>query len=68
MMNFLVNLIIYSLNTPPGTKILIGHGNLPISHGIVLLRPSNIAQVLGGKVTNLVEKWELNKVCCIVQF
>ncbi|XP_017762521.1 PREDICTED: tudor domain-containing protein 3 isoform X1 [Eufriesea mexicana] len=50
-----------SLNTPPGTKILIGHGNLPISHGIILLRPSNIAQVLGGKVTNLVEKWELNK-------
>ncbi|XP_006622399.1 tudor domain-containing protein 3 isoform X1 [Apis dorsata] len=50
-----------SLNTPPGTKILIGCGNLPISHGIILLRPSNITQVLGGKVTNLVEKWELNK-------
>ncbi|XP_043252881.1 tudor domain-containing protein 3 [Colletes gigas] len=50
-----------SLNTPPGTKILIGSGNLPISHGIILLRPSHIAQILGGKVTNLVEKWELNK-------
>lgn len=50
-----------SLNTPPGTKILISCGNVPMSHGIILLRPSNIAQVLGGKVTNLVEKWELNK-------
>ncbi|XP_050583231.1 tudor domain-containing protein 3 isoform X1 [Bombus affinis] len=50
-----------SLNTPPGTKILIGCGNVAMSHGIILLRPSNIAQVLGGKVTNLVEKWELNK-------
>ena len=50
-----------SLNTPPGTKILIGCGNVAMSHGIILLRPSNIAQVLGGKVTNLIEKWELNK-------
>ncbi|XP_054000824.1 tudor domain-containing protein 3 [Hylaeus anthracinus] len=50
-----------SLNTPPGTKILIASGNLPMSHGIILLKPSHIAQVLGGKVTNLVEKWELNK-------
>lgn len=57
-----------SLNTPPGTKILIGCGNVTMSHGIILLRPSNIAQVLGGKVTNLVEKWELNKVCRIIQF
>ncbi|XP_031844946.1 tudor domain containing 3 [Nomia melanderi] len=50
-----------SLNTPPGTKILIGSVELPTSHGIILLRPSHIVQVLGGKVTNLVEKWELNK-------
>ncbi|XP_076175475.1 tudor domain containing 3 isoform X2 [Ptiloglossa arizonensis] len=50
-----------SLNTPPGTKVLLPSGNLPMSHGIILLRPSNIVQVLGGKVTNLVEKWELNK-------
>ena len=39
-----------------------------MSHGIILLKPSNIAQVLGGKVTNLVEKWELNKVCYMIQF
>ncbi|XP_076676138.1 tudor domain containing 3 isoform X3 [Andrena cerasifolii] len=50
-----------SLNTPPGTKVLIASGNLPMTHGIILLRPSYIAHVLGGKVTNLVEKWELNK-------
>ncbi|XP_076237130.1 tudor domain containing 3 isoform X2 [Calliopsis andreniformis] len=50
-----------SLNTPPGTKLLLSTGNIPISHGIILLRPMHIVQVLGGKVINLVEKWELNK-------
>ncbi|CAK9825994.1 Tudor domain-containing protein 3 [Anthophora retusa] len=50
-----------SLNTPPGTKILINAENLSMSHGIILLRPSSIVQVLGGKVASLVEKWELNK-------
>ncbi|KAG7206898.1 hypothetical protein KM043_000795 [Ampulex compressa] len=50
-----------SINTPPGTKLLIKSGNLPISHGIILLKPKYVAQVLGGKVANLVEKWELNK-------
>ncbi|XP_025158428.1 tudor domain-containing protein 3 isoform X2 [Harpegnathos saltator] len=50
-----------SLNTPPGTKILIKSGILPVSHGIILLRPSHIVHVLGGRVANLVEKWELNK-------
>ncbi|XP_032664027.1 tudor domain-containing protein 3 isoform X2 [Odontomachus brunneus] len=50
-----------SLNTPPGTKILIKSGILPVSHGLILLRPSHIVHVLGGKVVNLVEKWELNK-------
>ncbi|XP_034171692.2 tudor domain containing 3 isoform X3 [Osmia lignaria lignaria] len=50
-----------SLNTPPGTKILLGSGSPPMSHGIILLKPSQIVQVLGGKVTSLVEKWELNK-------
>ncbi|XP_017880580.1 tudor domain-containing protein 3 isoform X2 [Ceratina calcarata] len=50
-----------SLNTPPGTKLLIASGDVPMSHGIILLKPSGIAQLLGGKVVNLVEKWELNK-------
>lgn len=50
-----------SLNTPPGTKVLIRGGNILMSHGMILLRPMHIGQVLGGKVTNLVEKWELNK-------
>ncbi|XP_018343989.1 PREDICTED: tudor domain-containing protein 3 isoform X2 [Trachymyrmex septentrionalis] len=50
-----------SLNTPPGTKILIKTGTLPVSHGLLLLRPSHLIYVLGGKVANLVEKWELNK-------
>ncbi|XP_015593361.1 tudor domain-containing protein 3 isoform X2 [Cephus cinctus] len=50
-----------SLNTPPGTKLLIRGGNLLLSHGIILLKSFNIATILGGKVPNLLEKWELNK-------
>lgn len=50
-----------SLNTPPGTKLLIKSGNLCTTHGIILLRPQNIGYVYEGKVANLVEKWELNK-------
>ncbi|OXU21941.1 hypothetical protein TSAR_014115 [Trichomalopsis sarcophagae] len=55
------NISSISLNTPPGTKLLIRGGTLPMSHGVILLKPFNIVQVLGGKVTSLVEKWELNK-------
>ncbi|XP_070159566.1 tudor domain-containing protein 3 isoform X5 [Polyergus mexicanus] len=50
-----------NLNTPPGTKILIKSGTLPVSHGILLLNPSHVVHILGGRVTNLVERWELNK-------
>ncbi|XP_015187907.1 PREDICTED: tudor domain-containing protein 3 [Polistes dominula] len=50
-----------SLNTPPGTKLLLKPGSVPISHGIILLRSLHIGQLLGGRVSGLVEKWELNK-------
>ncbi|XP_024892042.1 tudor domain-containing protein 3-like isoform X1 [Temnothorax curvispinosus] len=50
-----------SLNTPPGTKILIKSGTLPVSHGLFLLTPVHLIYILGGKVASLVEKWELNK-------
>ena len=53
---------IYSLNIPPGTKLLIKSSNLSTSHGIILLRPIDIGHVYEGKVASLVEKWELNKV------
>lgn len=33
-----------------------------MSHGILLLSSSHIIHILGGRVANLVEKWELNKV------
>lgn len=59
--NYLSILYAVSLNTPPGTKILIKSGILPVSHGILLLNP-HIVHTLGGRVINLVEKWELNKV------
>lgn len=44
--------------TPPGSKILIR--NAKISNGFILLNNSN-CHVLGGKVPNLYEKWELAK-------
>ncbi|XP_063991401.1 tudor domain-containing protein 3 [Diachasmimorpha longicaudata] len=50
-----------SLNTPPGTKILLKSGGAPTSHGIILLKAFNISSVLGGKVPTLIEKWELNR-------
>uniref|UniRef100_A0A0C9PW73 TDRD3 protein n=1 Tax=Fopius arisanus TaxID=64838 RepID=A0A0C9PW73_9HYME len=50
-----------TLNTPPGTKILLKSGGAPTSHGIILLKPFNISSVLGGKVPALIEKWELNR-------
>lgn len=37
------------------------HGNIITSHGIILLKSSNIANVIGGVVPNLIEKWELNR-------
>lgn len=56
---------IFSLNTPPGTKLLL-QGPLTTVHGIILLKPANIGQILVGKVANLVEKWELNKVFLVL--
>ncbi|XP_014214829.1 tudor domain-containing protein 3 [Copidosoma floridanum] len=50
-----------SLNTPPGTKLIIKKQSTPFLSGIILLSPKDIVQVLGGKVSHMVEKWELNK-------
>ncbi|XP_071453136.1 tudor domain-containing protein 3 isoform X2 [Hetaerina americana] len=49
-----------SLNTPPGTKVLLKGGVIAMMHGLLLLRPHHL-EVLGGQVTALVEKWELNR-------
>ncbi|XP_046394161.1 tudor domain-containing protein 3 isoform X2 [Ischnura elegans] len=49
-----------SLNTPPGTKVLLKGSVIPMMHGLLLLRPHHL-EVLGGQVTTLVEKWELNR-------
>lgn len=57
----LIGLTVCSLNTPPGTKVLLKGESLPMSHGLLLLQQSMV-QVLGGKVTALVDKWELNRV------
>ncbi|XP_039278522.1 tudor domain-containing protein 3 isoform X2 [Nilaparvata lugens] len=49
-----------SLNTPPGTKLRLRKETVPMSHGMLLLEQSGV-EVLGGRVTHLVEKWELNR-------
>ncbi|XP_050080060.1 trithorax group protein osa [Anopheles maculipalpis] len=49
-----------SLNTPPGTKILLKNGPIRIVQGVMMLSDKNV-QVLGGHVTALVEKWELSR-------
>ncbi|XP_067001707.2 tudor domain-containing protein 3 isoform X2 [Anabrus simplex] len=47
------------LSTPPGTKLFL-KTDVPMAHGMILLKPSAV-DVLGGKVAHLVEKWELNR-------
>ncbi|KAG8248854.1 tudor domain-containing protein 3 [Homalodisca vitripennis] len=51
---------VLSLNSPPGTKVLLKGESLAMSHGLLLLRPGGV-QVLGGRVTALIDKWELNR-------
>lgn len=49
-----------SINTPPGTKILLSNEGLEACHGILWLTP-NVVTLLGGKVSHMIEKWELNR-------
>ncbi|VVD05958.1 unnamed protein product, partial [Leptidea sinapis] len=49
-----------SINTPPGTKILLHHEGLTVCHNVIWLTPE-IVSVLGGKVPHMIEKWELNR-------
>ncbi|CAD6240416.1 GSCOCG00008777001-RA-CDS [Cotesia congregata] len=50
-----------NINTPPGTKIIINSGGILMVHGIIILKSSDVKSLLGGRVQNLMEKWELNK-------
>ncbi|XP_061706327.1 tudor domain-containing protein 3 [Cydia pomonella] len=47
-----------SINTPPGTKLLLKNEGLEVCHGVIWLTPS-VVTVLGGKVAHMIEKWEL---------
>lgn len=49
-----------SINTPPGTKLLLKNEGLEACHGVLWLTPAVIS-VLGGKVSHMIEKWELNR-------
>lgn len=49
-----------SINTPPGTKVLLNNEGLEVVHGVIWLTP-NVITVLGGKVVHMIEKWELNR-------
>ncbi|XP_023942130.1 tudor domain-containing protein 3 [Bicyclus anynana] len=48
------------INTPPGTKVLLKDEDLEVCHGVIWLTPMVIS-VLGGKVSHMIEKWELNR-------
>lgn len=49
-----------TLDTPPGTKVYFKCEKISLFHGFMLLKPKDI-QVIGGKVPQLIEKWELNR-------
>lgn len=49
-----------SINTPPGTKLLLNNEGLEACHGVLWLTPS-VVTILGGKVSHMIEKWELNR-------
>ena len=49
----------YSLDTPPGTKIKI-KGNVEVANGFLLLSNSSV-DVLGGRVEGLLKKWRTTK-------
>ena len=50
----------FSLNTPPGSKILLKM-TVDVEHGFLLLNNKN-TKSLGGRVEKLAEGWELKKV------
>ncbi len=52
--------MVFSLNTPPGTKVKL-LGTVQVKNGLLLLDDSKIS-VLGGEVDHMVEKWELQRV------
>lgn len=47
-----------NLNVPPGTKLYFKSDKLQMMQGFLVLKASEV-QVLGGKVENMVEKWEV---------
>lgn len=49
-----------TLDTPPGTKVYFKSEKIPLFHGFMILKSKDI-QVIGGKVPQLIEKWELNR-------
>ena len=55
------NMFSYSLETPPGTKLYLKPGKIPMQSNFLLLSEHQFT-VLGGSVTAMVEKWELCKV------
>lgn len=51
-----------NLNTLPGSKILLT-GDAEIANGFLLLTQENTS-FIGGRVEQMIEKWELNRVSC----
>ncbi|XP_053690328.1 tudor domain-containing protein 3 [Sabethes cyaneus] len=49
-----------SLDTPPGTKIYLKNGPIKVTQGLLILNANNVS-VLGGRVSALVDKWEIGR-------
>jgi hypothetical protein len=50
-----------SLDTPPGTKILLQGPSIPVQSGFIVLGHAAGVKVLGGHVGHLVDNWELQR-------
>ncbi|CAL8134426.1 unnamed protein product [Orchesella dallaii] len=53
-----------SVKTPPGTKLRLTQ-TVPVVQGKLLILTRANSEVLGGKVANLIEKWEVQKKMAI---
>jgi len=56
---------VISLDTPPGVKLLL-KAKTKISNGFYILNDQT-CEVLGGTVTDLVQRWKLTKVRFLIK-
>lgn len=55
----LEHIAVLSMNTAPGTKVLL-KGNIKMNQGMLVLGPQNVS-ISGGHVATLFDKWDINR-------